>query len=102
MASMNVGQFMAGLGLATFGIAFVAFARWYISDDARMRKMAPSRWRFDRRVEHMIRRGEMSQEEWFDAWIPSQRWLVKWGFTAALVLWLAICAVVLVHSVSVG
>jgi hypothetical protein len=102
MAAMNVGQFMAGLGLAAFGIAFVAIARWHVRDDARMRKLAQSRWWFDRRVERKIRRGEMLQEEWFDAWIRSQRWLVKWGFSAALVLWLAICVVAIVHSVSVG
>lgn len=73
---MNVGNVALGVGLGGWGVVFYAFARWYVGDDARLRRAAKRRWWLDRR-QRRIRRGEMTQEEWFAEWVRHQRATVK-------------------------
>jgi hypothetical protein len=95
---MILGQVLEGLGLGAYGVAFYVGSRWYVQDDERLRKMAESRWRWDRLTNGKLRRGEISQEEWFDRFARSQRAIVKWTFTPITVLWLAICMATAIHG----
>lgn len=95
---MNVGEVVTGLGLAGYGVGWYALCRWYVRDDGRMRRMAESRWSFDRRFVRKVRKGRMTQDEWFASFIRNQRGLVKWVFTPFTVLWLIICIVQVVHG----
>jgi hypothetical protein len=99
---MDSGQVLEGLGLGAYGVAFYAFVTWYVRDEARLRRMAQSRWRFDRRFERRLRTGQMTREEWFDRWCRSQRLLVKWIVTPFIVLWLGLAALTAVRGLLAG
>jgi hypothetical protein len=94
---MDSGQVLQGVGLGAFGLAFYLSSRWFVADNARLRRMAESRWRFDRRSESRVRSGEMTQEEWFERFDAGQRLIVKWAFTPFTVLWLGMALFVMLH-----
>ena len=95
---MILSQVFEGMGLGAYGVGFYAVSRWYVRDDTRLRKMAASRWRWDRFTHRELRRGEISQEEWFDRFARGQRAIVRWAFTPVIVLWLAICVATTIHG----
>lgn len=95
---MNVGDVATGLGLGAYGTGWYAFWRWYVRDDGRMRRMAGSRWALDRLLVRKIRKGRMTQAEWFTRFTRRHRALVRWVFTPVVVLWLLLCAVVVVQG----
>lgn len=99
---MILGQVLEGMGLGAYGLAFYAGCRWYVHDDARMRRMAESRRRWDRLTNGKLRRGQISQEEWFDRFARGQRTIVKWAFTPFILLWLAICVATTIHGLISG
>lgn len=70
---MILSQVFEGIGLGAYGVAFCAGSRWYAQDDTRLRRMAESRWRWDRLTNRKLLRGEISQEEWFDRFARGQR-----------------------------
>ena len=95
---MILSQVFEGMGLGVYGVAFYAGIRWYVRDDERLQKMAESRWRWDRFTNRKLRRGEISQAEWFGRFAQGQRAIVKWVFTPVIVLWLGICVVTSIHG----
>lgn len=96
--AMIVSQVFEGMGLGAYGVAFYAGSRWYVQDAGRLRKLAESRWRWDRFTNRKLRRGEISQEEWFERFARSQREIVKWAFTPFIIVWLVICGAAIVHG----
>lgn len=94
---MDAGQVAQGLGLGAYGAAFYGYAYWYVQDDARLRRMAESRWWFDRHM-RKIRTGKISQEEWYTRFARGQRLIVRWVFTPFMVLWLAVAAFTTIHG----
>lgn len=99
---MDLGQVLQEMGLGAFGLAFYLGCRWYVQDDGRLRRMAESRWWFDRRFERQVRSGEMGQEEWFQRFASGQRLIVKWAFTPFIVLWLGLACFMTVHGLLAG
>jgi hypothetical protein len=95
---MILGQVFEGIGLGAWGAGFYALSRWYVRDGKRLRRMAQSRWWLDRWMIAQVRRGQMSQEQWFDRFAKLQRWTVRWAFTPVFVLWAAICAATIIHG----
>ena len=95
---MNVGNVAVGVGLSVWGVVGYAFARWWVGDDARLRRAAKRNWWLDRRLQGRIRRREMTQ--WFAEWVRHQRATVKWAFTPFLVVWLVLCVGQVVHGVT--
>jgi hypothetical protein len=96
---MSGDSIALGVGLGVFGVAFYVVSVLWVRDDGRMRKLAESRWPIDRRI-RKIRRGEMSQEQWFTELIRNERALVKWMLTPFIVLWLAVCIAEVVHGLT--
>ena len=97
---MVLGQVAAGVGVAAWSTGFYIFARWQGSNDSRMRRMAQSRWWLDRRTVRKVRRGKMSQEEWFSKYAKTYRATVKWVFTPAIALILLLSVVLIVHGLT--
>lgn len=95
---MILSQVFEGLGLGAYGVAFYAGSRWCVQDDSRLRRMAESRWRWDRLTNRKLRRGQITQEEWFDQFARAQRMIVKWAFTPFILLWITICVVTTIHG----
>ena len=99
---MDSGQVLLGSALGAYGVTFYGFARWYVRDDERLRRMARSRWGWDRRTMRKLRTGEMSQEESFERFAARQRWIVRWAFTPFIALWLGLCIFTVIHGLLVG
>jgi hypothetical protein len=53
---MGIGRVVEGVGLAAWGIGFYGLARRQVRDDHRMRRLAESRWRRNRRLKRRLRR----------------------------------------------
>ena len=85
---VDAGEIGIGAGLAVWGLTFYIGTKWYVQDDERLRRMAPSRWWLDRRSAN--KRG-LTQDEWFDRWALGQRQLVRWVVTPFLAVWLLLC-----------
>jgi hypothetical protein len=96
---MDVGQLAVGVGMGLYGAAFFGFVEWHSRDDRRMRRMAESRWRFDRLLVRKGRRGRVMDEQWCEQWIRDQRRIVKWLFRPFAVLCFAICLGAIVAGV---
>jgi len=96
---MVLGQVAEGVGLAAWSVGFYVFARWQGSNDSRMRRLAQARWWLDRRTVRALRRGKMSQEEWFGRLARNYRATVKWAFTPVVALSLTLSVALLVHGV---
>jgi len=84
---VNSGHIAVGLGLALYGAAFLAACWWYVGDDDRLRRLAETRWWFDRRFEGRVRRGQVSRDEWFVELARSQRFVVRRVFPAFFIVW---------------
>lgn len=97
---MVLGQVVGGVALAAWSTGLYLLARWQVSSDGRMRRLAQSRWWLDRRTVRKVRRGEMSQEEWFAKFIKTYRMTVKWIFTPALALCLLASVVLVVRGIT--
>jgi|SRR5215472_4087432 len=97
---MVLGQVTGGVGLGALSAGLYLFARWQGSTDDRMRRLAQSRWWLDRRTVRKVRRGEMSQEEWFSQLARNYRATVKWVFTPFIALFLVLSVVLIVHGVT--
>ena len=97
---MVLGQVAGGVGLGVLSTGLYLFARWQGSDDNRMRRLAQSRWWLDRRTVRKVRRGEMSQEEWFSQLARNYRATIKWAFTPVIALLLLLSVVLIVHGVT--
>lgn len=97
---MVLGQVAGGVGLAAWCTGLYLFARWQGSNDSRMRRMAQSRWWLDRRTVRKVRRGEMSQEEWFTQFAKTYRMTIKWVFTPAVALFLLASVVLIVRGIT--
>ena len=97
---MVLGQVVAGVSVGALSTGFYFFARWQGSDDRRMRRLAQSRWWLDRRTVRKVRRGEMSQEEWFSQFAKTYRATVKWAFTPVIGLLLVLSVVLIVHGLA--
>jgi hypothetical protein len=95
---MILSQVFEGVGLGACGVAFCVGSRWSVQDDARLWRMAQSRWRWDRLTNRKLRRGQITQEEWFDQFARGQRTIVKWAVTPFMLLWIAICAAATIHG----
>ena len=95
---MHIGQVGAGLGLAAWGVAWYLGAR-RLASDANTRRMAQRRWRLDRLMSRKFRRGEMSKDEWFERFGRQYRMTVRWVFTPAVALWLALCLTLVVKGI---
>jgi hypothetical protein len=95
---MNMGEFATGFGLGVYGAAFYTVSCWYVRSDARMRRLAESRWSFDKRTIGKLRRGEMSKDEWVQRFTLEQRRLVKWWFTPFVAVYLVLCVATVVHG----
>ena len=93
---MDIGEFFTGLGLCLYCIALLSLVRWYVKDDARMRRMATSRWRIDRRA---ARKRGLSQDESFYRFAVGTRRNVRWVFTPFLVVCAALSASLIVRSI---
>jgi hypothetical protein len=78
---VNLGKALLDLGISVYCAAFYAICRWYARDDGRMRRMAESRWRWERHISWKVRRGKISKEEYFDSFVRQSRRTVKWVFT---------------------
>jgi hypothetical protein len=93
---VDLGRAFLDLGLGVYCAAFYAICRWYAHDDDRMRRMAESRWRWERHISRKVRRGKISKEEYFDSFIRQSRRTVTWVFgpiLAVCVLGLVVAAV---------
>jgi hypothetical protein len=97
---MVLGQVAGGVGLGALSTGFYLFARWQGSDDSRLRRLAQSRWGLDRRAVRKVRRGEMSQEEWFSKFIRTYRATIKWAFTPIIALLLLLSVALIVHGIT--
>jgi hypothetical protein len=95
---MNMGEFATGFGLGVCGAAFYTVSCWYVRSDARMHRLAESRWSFDKRTIGKLRRGEMSKDEWVQRFTLEQRRLVKWWFTPFVAVYLVLCVATVVHG----
>lgn len=95
---MVLGQVAGGVGLGVLSTGFYLLFRWQGSDDNRARRMAQSRWWLDRRTVRKVRRGEMSQEEWFSKFIRTYRATIKWVFTPVIALLLLLSFALVVHG----
>jgi hypothetical protein len=87
---MDIGKVVEGVGLAAWGVAFYGLMRWQVRDDHRMRRLAESRWWWDRRLKGRLRRGEISKDEHFDSFIKGQRFIVNWVFTPFIAIFVAL------------
>jgi hypothetical protein len=96
---MSGGSVALGVGLGVYGVAFYVVSVLWVRDDGQMRKLAESRWPIDRRM-RKIRRGDVSQEQWFAELIRNTRAVVKWVFTPSTVVWLALCINEVVHGLT--
>lgn len=96
---MVLGQVAGGVGLAAWSTGLYLLFRWQGSDDGRVRRMAEARWWLDRRTVRKVRRGQMSQEEWFSHFAKTYRATVKWVFTPAIALFLLASVVLIVRGV---
>jgi hypothetical protein len=94
---MDAGQVAQGLGLGAYGATFYGLAYWYVQDDARLRRMAESRWWVDRHM-RKIRTGEMSQAQWYARFARGQRLIVRRFLTPFMVLWLGIATLTTIHG----
>ncbi len=65
-----------------------------------MRRMAESRWWWDRRLKAELRRGEISKDEHFDSFIKGQRFIVKWFFTPFIAIWVALAFTLAIHGLA--
>lgn len=97
---MVLGQVTAGVGLGVWTAALYLFARWQGSNDSRIRRLAQSRWWLDRRTVRKVRRGEMSQEEWFSKFARTYRTTIKWVFTPVIALCLLLSVALIIHGVT--
>jgi hypothetical protein len=97
---MVLGQVTGGTGLGALSIGMYLFTRWQAGDDDRMRRLAQSRWWLDRRTVRKVRRGEMSQGEWFNKFAGNYRATIKWVFTPVLALLLLLSIVLIAHGVT--
>jgi hypothetical protein len=97
---MDVGKVVAGIGLCAWGIGFYGLARWQVRDDNRMRRMAASRWWFDRRVKGKLRRGEISKDEHFDSFIRGERFLVKWVLPPFIAVFVALAVTLAIQGLT--
>jgi len=77
---VNVGKALLELGIGVYCAAFYAICRWYAHDDGRLRRMAESRWRWDRHISWKVRRGKISKDEHLDSFVRRFRIIVKWVF----------------------
>jgi len=87
---MDIGRVVEGAGLAAWGVGFYGLARRQVRDDRRMRRLAESRWRWNRRLKRRLRRGEISKDEYFDSFIKGQKFIVKWVFTPFIAVFVAL------------
>lgn len=97
---MVLGQVAGGVGLAAWSTGLYLLVRWQGSNDSRVRRMAQARWRLDRRTVRKVRRGEMSQEEWFIKFAKTYRATVKWVFTPVIALFLLASLVLIVRGLT--
>jgi hypothetical protein len=97
---MVLGQVAGGVGLGVLSTGLYLFARWQGSDDTRVRRLAQSRWWLDRRTVRKVRRGEVSQKEWFSQFARNYRTTIKWAFTPIIALLLLLSVVLIVHGIT--
>lgn len=97
---MVLGQVAGGVGLGVLSTGLYLFARWQGSDDNRARRLAQSRWWLDRRTVRKVRRGKMSQEEWFSKYVRNYRATIKWVFTPVIALLLLLSVALIVHGIT--
>lgn len=97
---MDVGTVAEGVGLGAWGVGFYSLARWQVRDDNRMRRLAESRWWWDRRLKGRIRRGEISKDEHFASFIKGQRFIVKWVFAPVTAIFVALALTIAIHGVT--
>jgi hypothetical protein len=95
---MIPGQVFGGIAVGAWCAGFYVFARWLGSSDRRMRSMAQSRWWLDRRTVRKVRRGEISQEDWFGRFTRQYRSVVKWVFTPFITLVVIVCIATIIHG----
>ncbi len=99
---MNVGKALLDLGVGVYCAAFYAICRWYARDDGRLRRMAESRWRWDRHISWKVRRGKISKEEHFDSFVGQCRIIVKWVFRPIIAVCVVGCVVAAVQALVSG
>jgi len=97
---VNAGKVVEGIGLCVAGVVFYGVARWQVGNDKYMRRMAESRWWWDRRTVGRLRRGEVSKEEHFDSLIRGQRFLVRWVFTPFIAIFIALALTLAVRGLA--
>ena len=97
---MNVALVLEGIGLCVLAVAVLVASRWFAADDGRMRRLAESRWWFDRRVQAELRHGNLGRDEWFERFIRHERAIIRWVLTPVMILWAGLCVVIVVTGLA--
>ena len=88
----------AGFGVAALGVLWYVYVKRWSGSDERLRRMAASRWVFERHFSRRARRGEVTKEAWIEQAVPQLREMLRAGQLPLMVFWVGLGVYIAVQS----